>query len=562
MAATRRIRLLGRPTGVVPVRGHKPWAITAYLALAEGDSSRERLTDLLFAEADDPGAALRWNLAQVRRALGRPDALRGRVLSLPRDQQTCFDVDVLTGGRWQDAVRLPDLGAGLLEGMQFPECAAYETWLLGQRRRLSALTETLLHEAALTSMSVNAMPEAVRYAGSLVSLAPCVDSHQELLVRAYAVSGDVAAARRQLQSAVRLFRRELGCDPEPSVFLAAETAPLTRTRPATPARVQALIEAGQAQAAAGLPDTGTQVLRAACDEANRTGNLALEATAQLALGSTLIGAGTHHQDGELALHRAIACAMDSGEPAVASSAYRHLAASDVLRGNYPRADRRLASAKAAAGRDPGAELELASISGVSLLDQGDIDEATRVFRGGLDADPQRTHPFLPLMLAHTGRACLLGNDPQAARGYLLDSLDLARSRAWVGLTAAPLALLGHLAVTERDLASAQELLEHAYAHACQVADPCWETWSAHGLGLHAEASGDNASAMQHLTDAVTRSRPQRGGHLWSHVWALTDAVRLARTTDEPRAENWYDEALATAQRCGMHTLANQLLRLA
>src|SRR5262249_19012096 len=145
-------------------RGNKPWAITAYLALADGDCSRERLTTLLFADAEDPAAALRWNLAQVRRLLGRGDALRGPVLCLPRDPGLRFDVDVVSGGRWQDVVELPNLGAELLEGMAFANCAAYETWLLGQRRRLSATTETLLHEATLTCISAGNLAEAVRHA--------------------------------------------------------------------------------------------------------------------------------------------------------------------------------------------------------------------------------------------------------------------------------------------------------------------------------------------------------------------------------------------------------------
>ncbi|HTQ91580.1 MAG TPA: hypothetical protein VMK84_19010 [Streptosporangiaceae bacterium] len=55
---------------------------------------------------------MRWNLGQVRRLLGRPDALRGRVLSL-RGADVVFDVDLLTKGRWQDAVELPALGAVL-----------------------------------------------------------------------------------------------------------------------------------------------------------------------------------------------------------------------------------------------------------------------------------------------------------------------------------------------------------------------------------------------------------------------------------------------------------------
>ena len=91
------IRLLGRPRAdAAEARGNKPWAITAHLALAAGPVTRDRLITLLFEDADDPAGALRWNLGQVRRLLGRPDALRGRVLSL-RGTDVAFDVDLLTG---------------------------------------------------------------------------------------------------------------------------------------------------------------------------------------------------------------------------------------------------------------------------------------------------------------------------------------------------------------------------------------------------------------------------------------------------------------------------------
>jgi len=179
---------------------------------------------------------------------------------------------------------------------------------------------------------------------------------------------------------VRLFRRELGCDPAPPVFLAAEPPPVKATGPASPARVHALVEAGQAQVAAGATEAAIQVMRTACDEAARTGNATLEATAQLALGATLIDAGAaRHQDGEVALHRAIALADASGQPRIAASAYRHLAGSDVLRGFYSRADRRLADAEAIAVPDRSEHVELAAIRGVSVLDQGDPAGAISVF---------------------------------------------------------------------------------------------------------------------------------------------------------------------------------------
>ena len=265
------------------------------------------------------------------------------------------------------------------------------------------------------------LADAVRWANRLVCLNPCVDSHQELLIRAYAISGDHVAARRQLEAAIRLFRRELSCDPAPAVLLAAEASPVKATGPASPARVHALVKAGQAQVAAGATEAAIQVMRTACDEAARTGIAALEATAQLALGATLIDAGTaRRQDGELALHRAIALAEASGEPRLAASAYRYLA----------RSDRRLAAAEAITVPDPSEQVELAAIRGVSLLDQGDTAGAIATFRAGLAADPDRTHPFLPIMLAHAGRANLLAGDLQTARTQLEEALQIARARAW------------------------------------------------------------------------------------------------------------------------------------
>src|SRR4029450_4988993 len=68
-----RIALLGRPRiecrgRAVPLAGRKPWGLLAYLCL-EHQATRHDLAALLFSAADDPLAALRWSLLQVRRAL-------------------------------------------------------------------------------------------------------------------------------------------------------------------------------------------------------------------------------------------------------------------------------------------------------------------------------------------------------------------------------------------------------------------------------------------------------------------------------------------------------------
>ena len=43
------------------------------------------------------------------------------------------------------------------------------------------------------------------------------------------------------------------------------------------------------------------------------------------------------------------------------------------------------------------------------------------------------------------------------------------------------------------------------------------------------------------------------------IGALADAARLGRELGDPRHAAWQQEALATAQRCGMRALASQLL---
>ena len=84
VSARLEIRLLGPPAiqrdgaPAPPPRGRKAWAVLAYLALAERPVAARRLAELVFGDADDPLGALRWTLAQLRRALGVPEALRRR----------------------------------------------------------------------------------------------------------------------------------------------------------------------------------------------------------------------------------------------------------------------------------------------------------------------------------------------------------------------------------------------------------------------------------------------------------------------------------------------------
>ena len=77
------VKLLGRPTvladavGVEGPRGNKAWGLLAYLTGSRAPVPRDRLVRLLFPDAADGLAALRWNLAQLRRVASQPKSFAG-----------------------------------------------------------------------------------------------------------------------------------------------------------------------------------------------------------------------------------------------------------------------------------------------------------------------------------------------------------------------------------------------------------------------------------------------------------------------------------------------------
>jgi DNA-binding SARP family transcriptional activator len=224
------IHLLGRPRlerdgePVAGPRGHKAWGLVAYLVLSRARKpSREHLAELLFGGADDPLGSLRWNLAELRRALG-PATLAPGSTQLVLPPGTFVDVDALIRGTSQEAVAIPGLGRELLEGIEFGNAPAFETWLLGERRRLLGAAEAALHEASLDRLAAGEAVAAVGLAARLVELNPYDENFQELLVRSYSEAGDREVANRQASACVALFRAEYGRDPGAGVFRAAEAS--------------------------------------------------------------------------------------------------------------------------------------------------------------------------------------------------------------------------------------------------------------------------------------------------------------------------------------------------
>jgi hypothetical protein len=111
------IQLLGRPritrgaAAGYKFRSRKSWGLLAYLILSERPAARSQLASLLFAEADDPVRALRWGLAEIRRALGDERSVDGDPVVLRLPPGAVVDVQVVMKGTWTAAAGLPGLGS-------------------------------------------------------------------------------------------------------------------------------------------------------------------------------------------------------------------------------------------------------------------------------------------------------------------------------------------------------------------------------------------------------------------------------------------------------------------
>lgn len=302
------IRLLGSPVilqdgvAAAPPRGRKAWALLAYLLLCERLATRHELAELLFPDAADPLGALRWNLTQLRRALGTAAVLQGDPVQLE------LPVDVVID------IRDPGSDGGvLLEGMEFAASPAFDTWLLVTRRRYSGRTEAMLRETALAELAAGRPDRAVELATRLVALDPFNEGHHELLVRGLTCSGDRAGALAQVAACRRLFRGALGCEPSPAVLQATVVGVDGTAAVGDRVAARGHLEAGEAAVAAGALEHGLICLRQACGEASECGDRVLHARSLVALGTALVhSVRGRDEEGAAVLHEALAIAEAAG----------------------------------------------------------------------------------------------------------------------------------------------------------------------------------------------------------------------------------------------------------
>ncbi|GAA4554196.1 hypothetical protein [Pseudonocardia xishanensis] len=158
------VRLLGPPRvegPPLPVpRGRKPWALLALLLTSTGPVPRGRVLELLFPDAEDPQAALRWTLSQARRAVGPAIRITGDPLTCELAEDTVVDVHDLLAGRAPVGWPLAEATLPLLEHAE-PDVPEFAAWLHGRRHTL-ALAGALLQRARRRRAQSPASRVAVR----------------------------------------------------------------------------------------------------------------------------------------------------------------------------------------------------------------------------------------------------------------------------------------------------------------------------------------------------------------------------------------------------------------
>jgi DNA-binding SARP family transcriptional activator len=528
-----------------------------YLVCTRLPTSRERIALLLFPDAADPLAALRWTLSDLRRLVGGGFTVGGDPLRLARAPDTVVDVDVLHDGSWREAVELPCIGLDLLEGLTFSSSAGFELWLEGERRHVAGATGAVLHQAALSLLAYGNSSAAVRRAAQLVELNRFDENAHALLVRCLRAAGDVDGAAQQIASCEDLFRRELGVDPSPAVRTAGLNE-AARARPSGSDRavVLAQIETGEAILAAGSVEAGVERLRSACASARARDEQELLARSLVALGGALVhGARGTDEEGAAALHEGVVLAERSGSSKVAATGWREIAWVQFLRAEYRRAEESLSRTATLAGEDDEEMGWVDVIIGTGRMDIGDYTAAGLRLRSSVErsrkTDSARLQAYA---LSMFGRFHLARGDTETARALFDETLALVELRGWTAFRPWPEAFRGEIDLIDGDVRTARERFEHAFAVGREVGDPCWESIAMRGLGLVAAAEGDVTRALEHLLEAPRLCRRLPDTYLWIEAYGLDALCRVGLEHGAESVPLWIDQLASVAASRGLREL--------
>lgn len=564
---TTRIRLLGTPAIEVAgtehrLAGWKPWGLLARLVLDERAPSRGDLAELLWPTADDPAAALRWALHQLRRALA-PGAtitdLGGR-LTLEGSDLSIDVLEVLGGVVSPD--RVEDLARGtLLEGLHFAGAPAFELWLGIEQARLDSALRSTLRWAG--TMSVSADPDrALRLVTRLLALDPFDDAAHELAIEIHVQRGDTMAAQAHLDRVTRLYRTELGAQPPQRMRRPLDRLARNASNPLIDRGIaaSATLNVAQARLAAGEYDSSIASARRASLDAACAGDALLEARALTVLAEGLVH-GRRGLDVEAVglLDRALRLAAEAGSLALAADIEREAGYIAFLAADYGAAEVALHRSLALARRcaDRGRVGRALTILAACRSDVGSLEAARAMIEEALEVldavDDRRWHAYALSFLA---RILLAAGATDEATEVAHRSIAGAREAGWTALIPFPMTLEGEALLVAAQRAPAAALFGEALTMAEEMGDPCWEALALRGLALVRVTEGRPGEGHAILTRALDSCRRFPDTYKWAEILILTELVELEHGSDPLRRR----ETRRLAHAAGLPQLVDRVDR--
>jgi pimeloyl-ACP methyl ester carboxylesterase len=187
---------------------------------------RAELAGLLFSDADDPRADLRWHLSYLRHSL--PPPLAGELQSEGALVRMGGSVDavvfaegarrVTAEPRQRDALNVLSLYRGDLCGSLTASASpAFEGWLYAEQERLRRDFRLAVISFSRWALDNSQARAAVEPLSRLVTVEPYFEEAHVLLVRSLDQSGSPRKAVDAYRRYERILRDELGASPDPSV---------------------------------------------------------------------------------------------------------------------------------------------------------------------------------------------------------------------------------------------------------------------------------------------------------------------------------------------------------
>ncbi|MPZ91445.1 MAG: hypothetical protein GEU68_07435 [Actinobacteria bacterium] len=538
------IQLLGNPRLQVgkerALNGHKPWGLLAYLLLEPGPISRREIAGLLCGEADDPAAAFRWALFQIRKSLSPALEIEDKdgALMVHRESDVVVDAERLLMGTLDVDEILAITDGELLAGHNFPSAPMFESWLSMQRSRVASAFADSSRWAA--TALINRDPDsAMRLVRRALVADPFNDGVHELAVAVHIARGDRGEASRYIEHVSALYRKELGVPPPATLSRPLErpVAPTGSPLVSLDIGARTLFETSEARFTAGDYEGAVSMARRAAAHAAASGDGQLEARALVRLARVLIHSvrGCDREAVGL-LGRASELSIRLGDDKIASDTEREIGYVALLEARYGTAEASFGRAIAAAHRtgDEARRIRASVYRAICFSDRCDYRSAEQTLRGAVES----------LSTEASQKGLLSYTLATLARVYLRtqrfkEASETSREAVGEGRAAGAISILPWAMVwgAEADLKlgksdEARTSYEEALALGVEIDDPCWEALALRGLALLDRQEGREDFAQKRLQDGVIRCRRLPDTYKWAEALLLTELAELGGADPE------------------------------